>query len=394
MSKRTIFLICLVLLLPAIIFAGGKQEKETALKKMTVEQWEEWAQVGDYRTAEDDWTAIEAAAKEEGEVVIYCNSSRVYDFARTFYNKYGIKAVPYDISTGNLFEKVMREQDAGIFNVDVILTSDTVTLYKEFLPDRRVYKWTPYEIEAKFNKYASGEDLGIQRLGGKVIAYNSEVYSESPVDSWWDLTRPEWKGKVVMKDPLLGGSEIRFLATFVQYSDIMADLYREEFGENIVLNGTENAGYEFLKRLLENDVILMSGGSPVAAAVGGKGQADPPLGIVSPSKMREREIENLDFEIAWDIKPVATFLSKSAISIARFSKHPNAAKLMIRWSHGNDQGGMGYAPYYTYGTWSPLTTVPEAEGQPSLDGLEYWEEDVNWLYNNIIKIRDFMIQIL
>ena len=85
MSKRTIFLICLVLLLPAIIFAGGKKEKETALKKMTLEQWEEWAQVGDYRTAEDDWTAIEAAAKEEGDVVIYCNSSRVFDFARTFY---------------------------------------------------------------------------------------------------------------------------------------------------------------------------------------------------------------------------------------------------------------------------------------------------------------------
>ena len=161
-----------------------------------------------------------------------------------------------------------------------------------------------------------------------------------------------------------------------------------------MLNGTENVGYEFLKRLLENDVILMSGGTPVAVAVGGKGQTNPPLGIVSPSKMREREIENLDFEIAWDIKPVATFLSKSAISIARFAKHPNAAKLMIRWSHGDDQGGMGYAPYYTYGTWSPLTTVPEAEGQPSLDGLVWWEEDVDWLYDNIIKIRDFMIQIL
>ena len=51
MFKRTIFLICLVLLLPAIIFAGGKKEKETALKKMTLAQWEEWAQVGDYRTA-------------------------------------------------------------------------------------------------------------------------------------------------------------------------------------------------------------------------------------------------------------------------------------------------------------------------------------------------------
>ncbi len=232
---------------------------------MTLEQWEEWAQVGDYRTAEDDWAAIEAAAKEEGEIVIYCNSSRVFDFARTFYNKYGIKAIPYDISTGSLFEKVMREQDADVYNVDVILTSDTVTLYKEFLPEKRVYKWTPHDIEAKFNKYARGEALGIQRLGGKTIAYNSEVYNECPVDSWWDVTRPEWKGKLVMKDPLLGGSELRFLASFAQFPEIMEEAYREEFGEDIVLNGTENAGYEFIKRFLENDVILMSGGTPAAA---------------------------------------------------------------------------------------------------------------------------------
>jgi hypothetical protein len=65
-----------------------------------------------------------------------------------------------------------------------------VTLYKEFLPEKRVYKWTPHDIEAKFNRYARGEDLGIQHLGGKTIAYNSEVYNECPVDSLWDLTRP------------------------------------------------------------------------------------------------------------------------------------------------------------------------------------------------------------
>src|SRR5574341_1071305 len=41
---------------------------------------EEWAKangVGPYQPAEEDWAAIEAAAKQEGSVMVYANSSKI-----------------------------------------------------------------------------------------------------------------------------------------------------------------------------------------------------------------------------------------------------------------------------------------------------------------------------
>ena len=387
--KRPVTILCLLLLLvPSMAFARGDAEAD-----MTVEQWEEWAQLGPFTPEKDDWDAIIAAAIEEGEVTIYANTSRVFDFARTFYNEYGVKVMANDMSQGSLYEKLGREIDAGIRNCDVVLVSDTPTHYYEFLDVGRVYRYVPSEILPLLNDIAAAEPLGIQRFGGKAIAYNTEVYPDGPpIDTWWDLTRPEWNGRIITKDPMLGGSEINFFASFIQYSDLMEALYEEEFGEPIVLHETENAGYEFLKRLMDNGLILMSSGTPVTYAVGAPRQTEPPLGIIGPSKLRLREESELYVDILWDVEPVSSYLSKQAVSIPIYSEHPNAAKLLIRWLYGDEEGGLGYAPFFDLGTWSPRIDVPQPFDQKELSEMNLWVEDSAWLYENVVKFRDFWIQ--
>ena len=388
MKKILIVLSIFLLIVPAFIFAGGDSESD-----MTVEQWEEWAGLGSFTPAEDDWDAILAAAKEEGEVTIYANTSRVFDFARTFYNKYGIKVIANDMSQGSLYEKLGREIDAGIKNADVVLVSDSPTMYHDFFDTGRVYRYVPVEIFPLLNDLAKNEPLGIQRFGGKAIAYNSQTYPDGPpIDTWWDLTRPEWHGKIITKDPMLGGSEINFFASFIKYADVMEALYEKEFGEPITLNGTENAGYEFLLRLMNNGLILMSSGTPVAGAVGAPNQENPPLGIIGPSKLRLKEDEELYFEILWDVAPVASYLSKQTISIPVFSQHPNAAKLLIKWLYGDEKGMDGYKPFWDLGTWSPRTDVPQPGDQKELDEMSLWVEDSDWLYANVVRFRDFWIE--
>lgn len=387
MKKLLALFLCL-LSASLFLYAEGQSEE-----KMTVAQWEEWAGLGDFTPAEDDWDAIIAAAKEEGEVTIYANTSRVFDFARTFYNEYGIKVIANDMSQGSIFEKLGREVDAGIKNADVVLVSDSPTMYYDFLDTGKVYKYVPVEILPLLNQWAKDEPLGIQRFGGKAIAYNSQTYPDGPpVDTWWDLTRPEWEGKVITKDPMLGGSEINFFASFIKNADIMAELYEKEFGEPITLNGTENAGYEFLLRLMDNGLILMSSGTPVAGAVGSPNQENPPLGIIGPSKLRLMEDEELYLAMLWDVEPVASYLSKQTISIPVFSEHPNAAKLLIRWVYGDEKGMQGYKPFWDLGTWSPRVDVPQPGDQDELADMNLWVEDSEWLYANVVRFRDFWIQ--
>jgi iron(III) transport system substrate-binding protein len=385
--RKIVLCLLFILLVPAIFAEGNKEPA------MTVEQWEEWAGLGSYTPEEDDWDAIIAAAKEEGMVTIYSNTSRVFDFSRSFYKEYGIKVIANDMSQGSLFDKLSREIDAEIRNCDVVLVSDTPTHYYEFLETGKVYRYVPSEIFPLLNEYAKDEPLGIQRFGGKAIAYNKQTYPDGPpVDTWWDLTRPEWYGKIITKDPMLGGSEINFFASFIKYADEMEALYEEEFGEPIVLNDTENAGYEFLKRLMDNGLILMSSGTPVTMAVGAPRQDDPPLGIIGPSKLRLQEDSELYVDILWDVKPVATYLSKQAMSIPVYSEHPNAAKLLMRWLYGDPDGGQGFKPFYDLGTWSPRVDVPQPFDQKGLDEITFWAEDPDWLYLNIVKFRDFWIQ--
>src|SRR5690625_1378978 len=60
-------------------------------------------------------------AKQEGKVVIYAKGSKFIDVKASFEARYpGITVEPYKISSGDLIEKLRREHNAGVFNVDLV----------------------------------------------------------------------------------------------------------------------------------------------------------------------------------------------------------------------------------------------------------------------------------
>ena len=63
------------------------------------EAWQKKAGVGIYAPANQDWDAIEASARKEGQVVIYSVSSRIAKLVDGFKEKYGIDIIGYDISS-------------------------------------------------------------------------------------------------------------------------------------------------------------------------------------------------------------------------------------------------------------------------------------------------------
>ena len=222
--------LALIVLVP-MLFAEGNSEKSS----MSQAEWEEWAQLGEHRPIEDDWGAIEKAAlEEEGPLVVYSLSSRVFEFGRTFYKKYGIKVEAHDITTPSLLEKIFREQEAGLFNADVILVDDIPTVYNEYYQEGRMYNFVPTNLKSVIIDEAKTAPLAIHHYGARGIAYNSEFYDEAPIDSWWDLTRPEWKGKIIMKDPLNSGAEFNTFATFIQHYVDMEEAYKDEFGVELI----------------------------------------------------------------------------------------------------------------------------------------------------------------
>lgn len=347
----------------------------------------------------EDWDAVYEAAKGEGKVVIYSLSSRIFDAVESFKEKYpGIEVEASDMLTVDQIEKLTREQAAGVYSVDVLFLADVTTLMKEVLPQGLIENYVPETLlggqkaEDVIPEHFR-EPLLAQSLEAKVVFYNFESYPEAPVDTLWDLTRPEWKGRVQMKDPLQSAENMNFLQTIVQHADEMAKVYEEEFGEPITLSpGIENAGYEYIVRLVNNDLVLTSSDGDASKAVGAAGQTDPPLTLsVASSKLRNNA-KGLKLAIAWDLKPVVGFTKRNFLVMANKAPHPNAAKLLIQWLLGDEQGGAGMKPFFVPGGWPSRSDV-KPPIDTTLDGLKEftWFLDPEYIYEYGLEVRDFWL---
>ena len=385
---------------PTVAPTAAPKPTDDPLKGLTEAQknWAKAAELGPYAPKTQDWAAIEAAAKKEGRVAIYSNSSRWPDIKKTFEAQYpGIIVDGYDISTVDLITKLQKEQQAGVYTADVILCGDYATLVNEMLnpPNKMLWNFVPQELEPLVDITAR-EPLMYHRYGLTAFVYNTEVYKESPVKNIWDFTKPEWKGKVVMPDPQKVAMGLLALTVIAKNSDVMAQEYQKAFGKPIVLeSGVPNAGYQWIKDVLKNEPSLTSSSGDAATAIGTKGQKAPPIGFTTYSKIRDVIAGTLAFDVMWNMSPIIGFTEETALAIANQAPHPNAAKLLIRWMEGDEKGGKGFAPFYVPGDYPTRKDVPPPKGaKPWTDVQKFvWSGagDTAYTYNNSIKVRDFWL---
>jgi len=326
-------------------------------------------------------------AKEEGKVVIYSNGSKFKDVKVSFEAEYpGITVEPFKISRAELKEKLTREHEAGVYNVDVVHTNAEPDL----LDGGYVFPFRPDDImETYFDDFKDAEYPSHYMTVNPII-YNTEVYDEPPVTNWWDLTEPEWKGKVLLNDPVSDITYSELFVTIIQNSDEMEEAYKDKYGEEIELT-EENAGYEFISRFIANDPILMSSGEDIIEGVGQSGQTDPPIGFTSSSKLRHIEQSGLPIDGTFDLNPKVSVISSKTLYVANQASHPNAAKLLIRWAMGEADGqAAGLDPFNLYGVWVPRENT-ENHNELSVEDISAWEFDQKYYDENFPVFRNYWI---
>ena len=396
MFRRTVVLLALGLALN--LAAGGwwapAGTAGPALSE-TQQRWLKDARLGPHAAKEQDWKAIEEAAKREGKVIIYSSSSRVPDAAKTFEAAYpGIKVESFDLGTVTVINKIKEEAKAAVHVGDVFFAGDPPTVVKELMPKGLLWNFVPSNLMSIIPKEFQ-EPLLIHRLGTRVVIYNSEVHKKPPIANWWDLTRPQWKGKILMKDIFESGENLSVLTTFVQRTDDFARAYREAFGKDIVLDkDVSNAAYQWIKDFLKNDPVFAGSDGDVSKFVGTKGQKDAPLGWVDYAKYRDVLTGRLAFEPVLNAVPVCCVFYQSYVGIIDQAPHPNAAKLMVRWLMGDSKGGQGFAPWFVPGDYSPrqgMVVLPQgAVPFPALRAKS-WMIDPLFAYDHGPKVLEFWV---
>lgn len=373
--------------LQAAATTDAPTEAPTAAPTLTAqEEWLKSAGLDVYAPEKQDWTAIEAAAKAEGTVVVYSNSSRIADAAAVFAEKYpDIKIEGLDMGTAEVLTKVREEQAAGAFNGDVWLAGGGPDVEGEMVPSKFIWKFIPDDLLSVIPEDSQTPIVTSNKeMFGWV--YNTELNKSCPISNWWELTNPEWKGKIYLKDPMTSAEDLGMLISATVHADEFAAAYKELYGKDPVLDAdTPDAGWLWIKKFAQNSPVGEPGSDETWAAMATPGMKDNAMGWLPLSKYRNVTKGKAVFAPCEGLKPMVGVQKRNYLAVINQAPHPNAAKLFIKFALSEE----GFKPWNQVGQYSSRTdTKPIEEAAPFVN-LPVWNFDNVYVYNNLTKYHDF-----
>ncbi|HEX7350274.1 ABC transporter substrate-binding protein [Brachybacterium sp.] len=320
-----------------------------------------------------------ARAEEEGEVTVYSFTSRIAQVEEEFEKAYpGIDLIGHDISATEQITRLAAEAEAGTPSADVAYISDAPVVLTELLETGVLTGYVPERV-AEVVPEEFQQPLLANRLSTKILMYNEEAHPEgSPVTNLWQLTEPEWNGRVVSVDPSVRGDYLDLVTEIVLQSDAMAEAHQAHFGSAIALeDDVQNAGEQFLKNLYANALVLVDDTDNVNAAVGATGQDAPPVGFTSYSDRRDNEEEGWVLQASLGTVPAVGITFPAYLGLVTGGKSPAAARLVIDFLMGDDTetGGAAYEPFYVAGDYPVRTDMATPPDAAPLEELGAWNID-------------------
>jgi len=359
------------------------------------EQWAKDTGLGPYQPATDDWAAIEAAAKVEGSVCVYANSSKVTKLLDAWAELY--PDITFDCGdTDGIDLKMRAEQEAGNVVGDVWFNSDGHILYGEFVPNQWLWSFVPRDVVEP--ELTPEQPFAVARHAIDVWGYNMEINPEScPITNWWNLTEPALEGKVYIEDPMTDVSTMAKWATVAEHGDEMAAAYLALYGVEWTTDpaaatdafGQEvpNAGWLWIKKMAQNHPTVVDEIDIAYASVGMDPAVEPGIGWTGWTSVQDTEAGDIVMAPCLDMAPSLGIIKTSYLAVANMAPHPNAAKLFIKFALSPD----GFKPWNKPGSYSAQPSIEVPEGMPPFDEVL----SKGWLMNPIYdwewaaKVRDF-----
>jgi iron(III) transport system substrate-binding protein len=335
-------------------------------------------------------------AQKEGKVMCYAFTSRIARVKPAFEKAYpGVEMQFVDISSTRMIARVVAEQRAGVHAVDVLYMSDAPVVFQQLVRDNRIERYVPPRVASKVPAEFQSPLLA-QRLSTKVVMYNEAAHPNgAPIKNLWEMTLPEWKGRVVMVDPSQRGDYLDFLTEVTLNADAMAAAYQQQFGKPITLaSGVQNAGEQWIRDLFRNDLVLLPNTDAVNKAIGPKTAQRPPIGIGTYSDRRDNEKEGWALQVANEVKPASGIVFPAVLGLAAKAPNQAAARLLIDFLMGDDSasGGPGFAPFAVPGDYATRTDIANHKDAVPLDKLGAWRINTERTAASRQRVADLILR--
>lgn len=269
---------------------------------------------------EEEWDRTLAAAKREGTVVVYSTGGSEQRTALTFHfrAKYGVPVEFLTAKGAEVSQKLFAERRAGLYFADVYIGGST-TLVTELKPagvldsldsvlvlpevtDPKAWWQGQVPFLDKDHKI-----VYFMARPSMPLTINTDLVKPDDIKSYRDLLNPKWKGKIVMNDPTIAGTGLKWfgmVGTKIMGMDFMRELARQE----PFIIRDQRLQVDWLVRG-KYAIAIATKEDPVATAQ----KAGAPIKEIVPSE--------------------GTYLSAGGGNIALINRapHANTAKVFINW---------------------------------------------------------------
>lgn len=274
-----------------------------------------------------DLGQLVARARAEGSVTVWDSSSSVLKIAKNFEKKYGITVDAQKMSATSELTKLQALAGSGGQSADVVLFATGPALVAQLINEGTVKSWVPPDLDIP-TKY---QNPLVYLWQPAVFYYNTSVYGGTcPVQNIWQLTEPQFRGRVAMDDPTQVPEMLEWFAEMaINDRNQLAAAYKEEFHKPYT---GSNAGYTFIQELAKNAPLVESSLTNVLQAVGGPGVTNPAIGLAHGSTYKDAQSLGYHVGICRGMTPWIGYMYPKFIVKVAHTPHPYAADLFIHFA--------------------------------------------------------------
>jgi iron(III) transport system substrate-binding protein len=288
-------------------------------------------------TFQQEWDALIKAAQAEGELVmVYGGSeSSTGRFAmEAFANKFDIKVVTSAGAGSENANRILAERSRGVYTVDVTTVSggsserlrdagayqpiEPLLMHPEVTDRSSGWHFTEVLWSDQDKKYVMADSISVGEIGS--IFYNSDNVTQAELDliqDYWDLLRPEFKGRMAMRAMNNPGGK-----------SVIARLWL-----------APGLGPDFLERLHRETDIDLVGSEADADLADGVAQGKWDFGIFGGSAtfqaLQALGLPVKDLQLTRTVGALSTEIS-GGVGVLDRAPHPNAAKLFVNWWYSRE----------------------------------------------------------
>jgi ABC-type Fe3+ transport system substrate-binding protein len=280
---------------------------------------------------EQQWNGLIAAAKQEGGLIVLGPPTPELRrrLPEAFQQRFGIPVEYTGQASGDFAARLASERSAGVYSADVVISGSN-SMYEVLagrgqiengvmgmLAPLRPALILPEVLD--LSKYRTGKlifmdpaEQYVYRMNntvGRTITLNTDYVRLDEIKSWYDLLKPEYRGRIVSYDPTIAGAATNQSAEL--YQKLGADYVRRLYVDQqpfIIRDHRQSAD------------LLARGTYPIALSL-----QQQEVGRLVDEGFPVRALPNPPES------PDSVSAGFGHLGLVDRAPHPNAAKLFVNW---------------------------------------------------------------